>query len=193
MGLDMYLHAKKYEGGWSHSKDISGFQAVSQLYDFMPIAKNAPAIEVQFTVGYWRKANAIHNWFVQNVQDGKDDCGSYYVSRDNLRALQAECYKVLQTQVPVSAGVSSTKEIHGGDSKDVAQVILDEWNKQQANIGSSPADDLPLPPVSGFFFGSTDRDEWYFEQVRYTHDLIENLLKTVPDNWEWSFEYTSSW
>lgn len=25
-------------------------------------------------VAYWRKANQIHRWFVQNVQDGADDC-----------------------------------------------------------------------------------------------------------------------
>ena len=25
-------------------------------------------------VAYWRKANAIHQWFVDNVQDGEDDC-----------------------------------------------------------------------------------------------------------------------
>lgn len=25
-------------------------------------------------VAYWRKANEIHNWFVENVQDGEDDC-----------------------------------------------------------------------------------------------------------------------
>jgi hypothetical protein len=24
-------------------------------------------------VGYWRKANAIHRWFVEHVQDGNDD------------------------------------------------------------------------------------------------------------------------
>ena len=192
MGLDMYLHAKKYEGGWSHSKDTSGFEALKQLYDFIPIAEGSPAIEVQFTVGYWRKANAIHNWFVQNVQDGKDDCGSYYVSREQLKELQAECYKVLQTQVPVSAGASSTIEING-ETTDVATTILNEWNNQMKNRGSAPVDDLPLPPTAGFFFGSTERDEWYFEGIRYTHDLIEDLLKTIPDNWEWSFEYTSSW
>jgi hypothetical protein len=28
-------------------------------------------------VWYLRKANAIHNWFVQNAQDGVDDCGIY--------------------------------------------------------------------------------------------------------------------
>ena len=25
-------------------------------------------------VAYWRKANQIHHWFVENVQDGEDDC-----------------------------------------------------------------------------------------------------------------------
>ena len=25
-------------------------------------------------VAYWRKFNALHNWFVQNCQDGVDEC-----------------------------------------------------------------------------------------------------------------------
>ena len=32
--------------------------------------------ETHEEVGYWRKANAIHGWFVRNVQNGKDDCGT---------------------------------------------------------------------------------------------------------------------
>lgn len=38
-------------------------------------------------VGYWRKANQIHNWFVENVQGGVDDCGSYPVSRKQTEEL----------------------------------------------------------------------------------------------------------
>jgi len=37
--------------------------------------------------GYWRKANAIHGWFVDNVQDGNDDCKEYYVPREKLKEL----------------------------------------------------------------------------------------------------------
>lgn len=33
---------------------------------------------------YWRKANAIHQWFVEHVQDGVDDCKEYFVSDDDL-------------------------------------------------------------------------------------------------------------
>ena len=35
-------------------------------------------------VGYWRKANQIHKWFVDNVQDGVDDCGEYKVTKEQL-------------------------------------------------------------------------------------------------------------
>lgn len=35
-------------------------------------------------VGYWRKANQIHNWFVKNVQNGVDDCGTYPVPREKV-------------------------------------------------------------------------------------------------------------
>jgi len=44
---------------------------------------------------YWRKANAIHNWFVQNVQDGVDNCGSYYVNRGDMVKLRDTVREVL--------------------------------------------------------------------------------------------------
>ena len=45
---------------------------------------------------YWRKANAIHNWFVNNVQDGEDDCRDYYVDRSNLQELLDTINEVLE-------------------------------------------------------------------------------------------------
>lgn len=42
----------------------------------------------------WRKANAIHSWFVKNVQGGNDDCGSYEVSKVQLDQLLKDCKKV---------------------------------------------------------------------------------------------------
>jgi hypothetical protein len=46
-------------------------------------------------VGYWRKANAIHKWFVDNVQNGVDDCGEYKVTKEQLIQLRDECNQVL--------------------------------------------------------------------------------------------------
>ena len=46
-------------------------------------------------VGYWRKANQIHKWFVDNVQDGVDDCGDYKVTKEQLIELHNRCNQVL--------------------------------------------------------------------------------------------------
>lgn len=47
-------------------------------------------------VAYWRKKNAIHNWFVENVQDGMDDCRYHNeVTREVLEKLHDVCHEVL--------------------------------------------------------------------------------------------------
>jgi len=43
----------------------------------------------------WRKANALHRWMVENVQDGQDDCGTYEVSIEQLRQLQGTLKRVV--------------------------------------------------------------------------------------------------
>ena len=51
-------------------------------------------------VGYWRKANQIHNWFVENVQNGVDDCGEYTVSPSQLKELLEICKQIHETKDP---------------------------------------------------------------------------------------------
>lgn len=47
-----------------------------------------------------------------------------------------------------------------------------------------------LPTASGFFFGGTDYDDWYFQDLEQTIQIIDDVL-TLPSSWE--FEYRSSW
>lgn len=51
--------------------------------------------EVLKEVGYLRKANQIHAWMVDNVQDGEDDCGYYEVSREKVEELHEVCAKII--------------------------------------------------------------------------------------------------
>jgi hypothetical protein len=59
---------------------------------------------------YWRKANAIHQWFVANVQNEEDDCGVYEVSHDQLKRLTVDVNWVLmfpeeaEDYLPTQAG-----------------------------------------------------------------------------------------
>jgi len=49
-----------------------------------------------------------------------------------------------------------------------------------------------LPPASGFFFGSTDVDEWYWKDLAFTKRELKTLLsKTEFD--DVSFIYQASW
>jgi hypothetical protein len=48
-----------------------------------------------------------------------------------------------------------------------------------------------LPTHSGFFFGSTEYDEWYFNDLKLTVEIVDRVLSNVPDDWE--FYYGSSW
>ena len=55
--------------------------------------------------------------------------------------------------------------------------------------GSAP--DL-LPLRSGFFFGSDEYDEWYYEDLQETVDRLEQILSADGAD-HLDFEYQSSW
>jgi len=51
--------------------------------------------------------------------------------------------------------------------------------------------DTILPTGSGFFFGSTEYDEWYFHGLEKTVKIVSKLIEDVPEGW--TFEYQASW
>lgn len=58
--------------------------------------KKHPWTGIMEQVGYWRKANQIHNWFVENIQDGVDDCCYHReVTEEDLIELRDICHEVL--------------------------------------------------------------------------------------------------
>lgn len=79
MGLDMYLNATRY-------LRYTETELKKQIAALVPDAPGEPK-QVEVEAIYWRKANEIHAWFVKHVQDGKDDCGDYYVSREQMQEL----------------------------------------------------------------------------------------------------------
>lgn len=103
MGLDMYLSVKKYVS----QKDGYGPEAVRRPeYDAIVKAAGLDkfanhdsvsiyGVNVGVTAAYWRKANQIHKWFVDNCQNGVDECQEVYVSIDQLKELRSVCAEVL--------------------------------------------------------------------------------------------------
>ena len=97
MGLDMYLNAKKYVANNDYyKKNPEIFDEVLQSLELTPDELDSEmfSMTISIPVMYWRKQNAIHNWFVLNAQDGNDNCGEYYVSREQLKELKGICEQV---------------------------------------------------------------------------------------------------
>ena len=84
MGLDMYLYAEEFASENYFKPDV-----YKTLTKEVPFAKGSLSLKVE--VAYWRKVNAVHRWFVENVQDGEDECREHYVPREKLKELLDIC------------------------------------------------------------------------------------------------------
>lgn len=95
MGLDQYLLKKTYVKDWDH--DNKNFFKVTTELNGNSIQHIQPK-RISYIieeVANWRKANHIHKWFVDNVQDGNDDCGEYTLSIKLLTTLKDTCKEAL--------------------------------------------------------------------------------------------------
>ena len=136
-------------------------------------------------VGYWRKANQIHNWFVDHVQNGIDDCGYHNeVTKEMLEKLLATCMLVLN-----SCEMADGEINNGYEFKDGTRVPITTEGKYIVN--PAVAAEL-LPTASGFFFGSTDYDEYYVADIQNTIDIINTVLETTDFDTQMIY-YASSW
>jgi hypothetical protein len=52
-------------------------------------------------------------------------------------------------------------------------------------------DSAKLAPASGFFFGSNQVDDYYWQDLRSTEAKLGQMLAEFPAGWD--FEYHSSW
>lgn len=99
MGLDMYLKGCRGLSPTFRESDREIQKAVEAALPEINWQTNwegSPIKEIEVEVGYWRKANAVHAWFVREVQEGEDNCGSYWVSREQLASLRRDCQEALE-------------------------------------------------------------------------------------------------
>lgn len=179
MGLDMYLNAKRYMSRYSDKKTNL---LIRKLFPEIGESGNLESTEISFEIGYWRKANQIHHWFVLNVQAGEDDCGDYEVSREQLEELRKLCNEVISKSVMMKDKVTNGYML----TENGEEPILEDG---KIIINSDEIAGI-LPTAEGFFFGSTDYDEYYLDDIENTIRIIDKCLN-LPDIY--TFEYHSSW
>jgi hypothetical protein len=139
MGLDQYLTARKYVSTYREQDN----ELREKLIATLALTENHYSDEFGFSIEvprhYWRKANQIHGWFVENIQGGEDDCKDYHFTVGDIIPLRDLCKQVL-------------------DNHELAEDLL--------------------PVNGGFFFGSYEYDEYYFEQIQDTYTALTNIIHT---------------
>lgn len=169
MGLDMYLEIRKNEYRSEYHQDKGSDLALEypkDITEFIPVPTHLTiSRQTNYKVGYWRKANQIHNWFMQNCAERDewdnpiDNCRPIEITVDKLEKLLDDCKKVLADH----------------------------------SLASSL-----LPTQSGFFFGSTAYDEYYFSETERTIKIIKPVLKFAKhkleiEDYDWEVYYQASW
>jgi hypothetical protein len=137
------LTAEKYIGGkWDHNKEGKRqSEAIKAI-----VATSFPVDSVTVELAYWRKSNQIHQWFVDNVQGGKDEYQNSYVTKENLEALLKLVNEVLADHSRAEELLPTAKGFFFGsqdydewyfkglqETKDMIEKILatedlDDWN-----------------------------------------------------------------
>lgn len=122
---------------------------------------------------YLRKANQIHSYIVNRFADGRDECQRIYLEIEEIKNLKELCERILKEEGK-----------------------LDENNKM---IKSDLAKDL-LPTQEGFFFGGTEYDKWYLEDltsyIKQADEILadyESEIQSGVDNWDIDYYYLASW
>lgn len=165
MGLDMYV-AIDGSSDPARVREMANAAGFQQLW-----YEGGPAYSfdegdrdaVHPILAYWRKANAVHAWIVRELGGGIDECQRIDFPRDRMVDLIERCKRVMLAHA--AGGLSQAAD-------------------EAATQG--------LLPQSGFFFGSTEIDEYYVGDLR---DTVEQLTKILAvKGWgEATFFYQASW
>lgn len=269
MGLDMYLKKGKrikdmsmddlrelaYHISENYSKredlenvnleEVTGIKNANQA-NILEVGTYFKWIDIFEEVAYWRKANSIHNWFVQNVQEDVDDCDMYEVTKDKLeellnlvkgvvdifpnetKLLDLMYVKIEEGEKRFRNEFKKYEMLLKGDSyvereeaeyhqrgwmeleaelnnagiqfENISLLKHDgeeEWDKIQEtfdNLSREKLEDIKekLPTVSGFFFGGTEYDAWYFNSMYKSLKQLQKVVDTTDFEKE-ILVYQSSW
>lgn len=207
MGLDMSIKIKRkplrgrtasteilvlrtyFKGRKEIDYDIPDIKTGKIKYNQTKI-KNSTRVEDTYELAYWRKANAIHNWFIINVKNGQDDCKEHRLTEEDLQNLLVTVNDVLD-HCELKDGIIR----NGYTIKRFLWKTYRKYNKEKGKVLTKQSIKYcseKLPTQEGFFFGNTDYDEYYYEMLVYTKEKLEYILSHYNLKKD-KIYYSSSW
>ena len=173
MGLDMYLNARIHVSkldysDWDRNTD-EWPPPTSQM--FRSLEADAPTgltkysefagIEVSYPVAYWRKANAIHGWFVNECAGGVDECQPIYVPREKLVELRDACKAVASVHAGSVEAVAAENNLMPTPGFFFGSYEIDEWYMEDLKRTAEMLDHiLDLIPEEEFDWSFIYQASW---------------------------------
>jgi len=185
----MYLYKKTYVKNWEHTSKERRHKVTVKLNGVLRKDINPEKVAyITEDVAYWRKANMIHNWFIQNCAGGDGNKTTMEVSKSELESLLADVNKVLTSTKLIDGKIQNGST--GGKDENGNFIWIPCMEDGKLLEDSKVAQEI-LPTSSGFFFGSTDYNEYYWQDLLDTKETLEEVLANTSNDQE--FEYYASW
>lgn len=111
---------------------------------------------------YWRKFNALHHYIAKNYGDlENDNCVDIHLEISDIEDILEILKKVQDTM------------------KTTTKTRLDSrGNEYKEEVITNPkAVEKIFPTADGFFWGSTDYDDYYIDEVNRTVDVLEQVVR----------------
>lgn len=113
-------------------------------------------------IAYFRKVNPLHGWILRKTcSDPKSNCEYIEINKEMMIELSNLLGQVLDKK----------------NNEGIEKAINFAWSN--------------YPVMSGFFFGSSEYDGDYFDDVKYTKDKIDEIISEWDD--ESKYYYYSWW
>jgi len=183
MGLDMYLYKETHVENDSYQKPEEKYKiTIKKNNKTIKSIKTKRISYIIEEVAYWRKANQIHNWFLENLDGFQDNGNKVYVYFSDLQKLLDTVDTVLEHSKLVKGKIKNGESLK--NKKWIPNMEDGKYIKD-----SKKAIEL-LPTQEGFFFGSTDYDQYYYEDLIYTQKMLTAELKEDDDA---TYYYSANW
>lgn len=145
----MYLKGNIYVGAQYDHNEVEGNVRITKQGRVLDIPFRK-VDTIHLSLGYWRKANAIHGYIIDKFANGEHDVVEVFMNRRAIEEWLEDCKKVI-----ASPGQAETI----------------------------------LPTTQGFFFGSYEYDDYYFEYIKDTIEILEQALSYDINE----YVYQASW
>ena len=167
MGLDIYFHKTAHTEWERYQKDLAAYENLPEdgkSMDNHPDNNFHPE-----DIGYFRKVNFLMEFFHY-----EGNCEYKEIGRDELERLRKVTKEIVRMKPVVHRVKAVVLPGGGGLGPAEEENEYSEADKRRcAEI---------LPTQSGFFFGSTEYDTWYFHDVREVYNWVDEVLDNLADD-----------